>query len=95
MIVHIVCFRYKSGIDEAARTQHRERLRALADIDGILDLKVGADVVRSARSYDTGLLILFRDRTALENYQKNLRHVPVAQYGASSSESVVSVDFDA
>ena len=94
MIAHIVCFKYRPDIDEAARTQHRERLRTLADIDGIVDLKVGADVVRSARSYDTGLFILFRDRTALDSYQKNPRHVPVARAGAESSDSVVSVDFE-
>jgi hypothetical protein len=94
MIVHIVCFKYKSDVDEAARARHRERLRALADIDGIIDLKVGADMVRSGRSYDTALLIMFRDRGALENYQKHPRHVPVAQFGPTSCESVVSVDFE-
>ena len=94
MIVHIVCFKYKPDIDAAARTQHRERLRALSDIDGILDLKVGEDVVRSSRSYDTGLLISFRDRAALDAYQRHPRHVPVAQFGPANCESVVAVDFE-
>jgi len=95
MIVHLVCFKYKSNVDPSARTQHRERLRALRDIDGIIDLKVGEDVVRSARSYDTGLVITFRDRAALDAYQKHPRHIPVAQFGPSHCDSVVSVDFDA
>ena len=94
MVVHVVCFKYRAGIDAAARAEHRARLRALADIEGILDLKVGEDVVRASRSYDTGLVILFRDRAALDAYATHPRHVPVAQSGAASCSSVISVDFE-
>jgi len=95
MLVHVVSFKYKTSMDEAARAQHRERLRALKVIDGVIDLKVGADLVRSPRSYDAGLVIFFKDRAALDAYQKDARHVPVAQYGAANCESIVAVDFDA
>ncbi len=95
MLVHIVCFKYKAGFDVAARARHREDLRALSDIDGIIDLKVGEDVVRSPRSYDTGLVILFRDRAALAAYQQHPRHIPVAKFGAANCESVVAADFEA
>ena len=44
MIVHIVCFKYKGDVDTPSRTQHRERLKALHDIDGIIDLKVGENL---------------------------------------------------
>ena len=94
MLLHIVCFRYKAETDAAARTQHRERLAALKGLDGVIDLKVGEDVVRSPRSYDTGLMITFPDRAALDAYQKNERHVPVAQFGVSLSDHIVAVDFD-
>jgi Stress responsive A/B Barrel Domain len=94
MLLHLVCFKYKAGVDAPARTQHRERLAALKDIDGITDLKVGADIVRSARSYDTGLTITFRDKAALDGYQQNPRHVPVARHGVELSEHIVSVDFE-
>ena len=95
MLVHIVSFKYKPGVDEAVRTQHRERLRSLKGIDGIIDLKVGGDIVRSTRSYDTGLVIVFSDPAALEAYQKNPLHVPVAQFGVANCDSIVAVDFDA
>jgi len=94
MLIHLVCFKYKPEFDSAARTEHHERLRGLADITGIIELKVGHDVVRSARSYDAGLLITFRDRAALDAYAKNPRHVPVAQLGAANCDSIVSVDFE-
>ena len=95
MIVHLVCFKYKSDFPETSRKDHRDRLRTLKDLDGIIDLKVGADVVRSQRSYDTGILVLFRDRAALDAYQAHPRHVVVGQIGKDHSESIVAVDFEA
>ena len=94
MLLHLVCFKYKADVDAATRAQHRQRLAALKDLDGLLDLKVGEDVVHASRSYDTGLAITFADRAALDAYQKNPRHVPVAQHGAGLSEHIVAVDFE-
>ena len=66
MVVHLVSFKYRKDVDEAARQDHRARLKALADIDGVIDFKVGPDFVRSPRSYDTGIVVQFRDRAALD-----------------------------
>ena len=95
MLIHLVAFKYKTDTAPAARADHRRQLAGLSDIDGIIDLSVGADVVHSARSYDTGLVVTFRDRAALDAYQKNPQHVPIAQLGVSLSEHIVAVDFDA
>ena len=94
MLLHLVVFKYKAEVDAATRAQHRQRLAGLQGLDGVIDLKVGEDVVRSPRSYDTGLAITFPDRAALDAYQTNARHVPVAQFGAGLSEHVVAVDFE-
>ena len=94
MLTHIVCFKYKADTAEATRIDHRTRLAGLKGIDGIVNLTVGGDVVRSPRSYDTGLIVTFRDRAALDAYQKNPTHVPVAQFGVSLCESIVAVDFE-
>jgi hypothetical protein len=94
MLLHLVSFKYKAGVDAAARAQHRQRLGALHHLDGVIDLKVGEDVVRSPRSYDTGLAITFPDRAALDAYQKNDQHVPVAQFGVSLCDHIVAVDFE-
>jgi hypothetical protein len=94
MLLHLVCFKYKADVDGATRAQHRQRLAALKALDGLVDLKVGEDVMHSSRSYDTGLAITFPDRAALDAYQKDPRHVPVAQYGAGLSEHIVAVDFE-
>jgi hypothetical protein len=95
MVVHIVSFKYRPEVDAAARQEHRQKLSALADVEGILDLKVGEDFVRSARSFDTGLVVSFRDRAALDGYATHPRHVPVAKLGRDLSETIVAVDFDA
>lgn len=94
MLLHLVCFKYRADVEPRARDDHRDRLRSLQDLDGVLDLKVGPDVVRSPRSYDTGLAITFIDRAALDAYQQHPRHVPVAQLGVSLSEHIVAVDFE-
>ena len=94
MLLHLVCFKYKPDVDATTRAQHRQRIGALENVDGIIDLKVGEDVVHSARSYDTGLAITFTDRAALDAYQKHERHVPVAQFGVGLCASIVAVDFD-
>jgi hypothetical protein len=94
VLIHLVSFKYKTDVDDAARRHHRERLAALSTIDGVVNLKVGADVVGSPRSYDTGLLVTFHDRAALEAYQKHPQHVPAAQLGVSISDHIVAVDFE-
>ena len=94
MLLHLVSFKYKAEVDAAARARHRQRLAGLKDLDGVIDLKVGEDVVRSPRSFDSGLAITFPDRAALDAYQTNERHVPVAQFGVSLCEQIVAVDFE-
>ena len=95
MLPHLVCFKYKPDTPESARDDHRARLRGLKDrhFDGLIDLTVGGDVVGSPRSYDTGLVVIFRDRPALDAYQTNPEHVTVAQHGAALCQHIVAVDF--
>ncbi len=94
MLLHLVLFKYRTDTDAATRVQHRERLDALRGLDGVIELKVGEDVVRSPRSYDSGLSITFPDRAALDGYQQNERHVPVAQFGVTICEQIAAVDFE-
>ena len=94
MLTHIVSFKYRTDVPDDVRREHRERLAGLRTLDGVIDLKVGADVVRSARSFDTGLVVTFRDRAGLDAYAIDPRHVPVAQFGASLCDQIVAVDFE-
>jgi hypothetical protein len=93
MLTHIVCFKYKADVADETRQDHRARLSGLRALNGVVDLKVGADVVRSGRSFDTGLIVVFHDRAGLDAYAVDPNHVPVAQFGASLCEQIVAVDF--
>ena len=46
------------------------------------------------RSYDTGLVAVFRDRAALDEYTVHPDHVKVASFGREISAHVASVDFE-
>src|SRR3712207_8583952 len=46
MLVHIVCWKYRSDVDEAKRQEHISHLRALtAVIDSIRSFEVGSDIL--------------------------------------------------
>jgi hypothetical protein len=94
MLTHIVSFKYRADVPETVRLEHRQRLAGHRELDGVLDLKVGGDIVRSARSFDTGLVVTFRDRAALDAYAVDPRHVPVSQFGAGLCDQIVAVDFE-
>ena len=95
MLTHIVIWKYKAEATEAERREHVALLRALTKhIPEIESFAVGSDVLRLPRSYDTGLVAVFRDRAALDAYTVHPEHVAVADFGRRISEHVASVDFE-
>jgi hypothetical protein len=95
MLIHIVCWKYKPEIKPEMRSEHIERLRALSDIvTGIESLDVGADVLGLDRSFDTGLVIRFEGRDALDAYTVHPEHQKVVAFGREIAERAVSVDFE-
>ncbi len=94
MLTHIVCFKYKADVSAETRREHRDRLDGLRALTGVVSLQVGADVVHSARSFDTGLIVVFNDRAGLDAYAVDPQHVPVAQFGAGLCDQIVAVDFE-
>lgn len=95
MLTHLVVWKYRSDTSLTTREEHVERLRALQSIvPGIENLNVGFDTLHLPRSYDTGLVAVFRDRAALDAYTVHPKHVKVADFGRSISELVASVDFE-
>jgi hypothetical protein len=93
VLLHLVSFRFKAEhkdrVGEAV-----ERLNAMApQIPEVLDLKVGTDVVHSARSYDLGLVVTLRDEAALAVYNEHPEHLPVKAFLGPLYESAVAVDF--
>jgi hypothetical protein len=95
MLTHVVIWKYRADVEQALREEHVAQLRALASIvEGLASLNVGFDTLKLPRSYDTGLVAVFRDRGALEAYTIHPKHVLVANFGREISEHVASVDFE-
>jgi quinol monooxygenase YgiN len=95
MLTHIVIWKYRFDVEPEVREDHVQMLRRLASvIKAVESMSVGFDVVKLPRSFDTGLVALFRDHAALEAYTIHPEHIKVAAFGKAISEQVASVDFE-
>lgn len=95
MITHIVIWKYHADVDAGVRSEHVKLLRNLASlIDEVESLSVGGDVLKLPRSFDTGLVAVFRDRAALEAYTVHPEHIKVVAFGSKIAGQVASVDFE-
>jgi quinol monooxygenase YgiN len=95
MLTHVVIWKYRADVEPEVREEHVRLLRRLASvIKEVESLQVGFDVVKLPRSFDTGLVAVFRDRAALDAYTIHPEHIKVAAFGKVISEQVASVDFE-
>ena len=95
MLTHIVVWKYRPDTPQVTREEHVTRLRSLRSVvPGIESLAVGFDTLHLPRSYDTGLIAIFRDRAVLDAYTVHPDHVKVAEFGRGISDLVASVDFE-
>ena len=80
MIEHIVLFRWTEGASPEAIDNVLVELRKLKDrIPGIVDLTCGTNFSDRARGYTHGLVVRFKDRSALEAYGPHPEHQSVVK----------------
>jgi len=94
VITHIVLFKLLDRSPESI-----EKARAvLASLDGkipqLRHLEVGADVLRTDRSYDLALVAKFDTLEDLNAYQIHPLHQQVVKYMLSVRQSAVAVDYE-
>lgn len=95
MLTHVVIWKYRADVEQEVREEHVRMLRNLGSaIKELESLSVGFDVVKLPRSFDTGLVAVFRDRAGLEAYTIHPEHIKVAAFGKAIGEQVASVDFE-
>ena len=95
MLTHIVVWKYRADVSQEVCEEHRAQLRSLSSlVPGIESLSVGADILGSPRSYDTGLVAIFRDRSVLDAYSVHPDHVKVVEFGHGIIETMAKVDFE-
>jgi hypothetical protein len=94
MLNHIVLMKFKPGVkDEEIRDLEKALDQLPNQIMEIEIYEFGRDVLRSARSYDFGLVSLFANPAALARYQNHPEHLPVVEKVKAMCENVVTVDF--
>ncbi len=72
------------------------RLRSLeGNVPGLRSLQVGADALRSERSFDISLIGTFDSLADLATYQDDPFHVEVALYMRGVANRVATVDYEA
>jgi diamine N-acetyltransferase len=90
---HVVLFRLRDRSPENV-TRTVEVLRGMEGRIAVLRaLEVGADVIRSPRSYDIGLIARFDSQADLEAYQVHPVHQDVLTYMGTVMETSVAVDY--
>lgn len=93
MIRHIVLFQIKP--------EFKAELPALIDgfysmvgqVEGMVGLEAGADILNSERSYDLALVVTFADRAAFDAYQTHPAHLPVKKRMHEVRSGSVACDF--
>jgi hypothetical protein len=80
MIEHIVLFRWTDEASQEAKDSAVAELRKLkGKIPSIVDLSCGANFSDRAKGYTHGLVVRFKDRSALETYGPHPEHQRVVQ----------------
>ena len=94
MIRHIVMFWLKDKSPEN-RQLTADKLRSMkGKIEGMRDLEVGVDFLRSERSCDICLTTLFETREALDAYRTHPVHLPVQAHMHAVREKSCAADYE-
>lgn len=94
MLTHIVFFKLKNREQDNLRHVRDTLMTMKGRIPQLLDLEVGVDVVRSARSYDLALVAKFTDIDAMEAYQVHPIHQEIIAFMKEQTESSAAVDYE-
>ena len=95
MIAHLVVWKYRADVPQETRDEHLALLQSLHSVvPGIESFAVGVDTLHSPKSYDTGLMAIFRDRSVLDAYTVHPDHVQVVEFSNGITEKMAKVDFE-
>jgi hypothetical protein len=95
MFTHVVFFNLKDKSKESVKKAKNILLKVEGRVPTLKEIKVGIDVVRSARSYDLALITIFDSREGMDAYQVHPVHVEeVLGELRPMLESSASVDFE-
>ena len=93
MFTHIVLMKFKDRSPEQI-AKARDLILSMEDkIDTLREMIIEADVLKTERSYDLGLITRFDDRAGYDVYATHPVHLPVLAQIGEWLDSVAVVDF--
>ena len=91
MIKHVVMWKMK---ESEQLGKMKEKLESLEEsVEEVESLEVGINFNDSTRAYDIVLIVEFSDKDALASYQKDPKHLEVANFVNEVTKEVVAVDY--
>ena len=94
MITHIVLFKLGDRSGENIEKARAVMASLAGKIPQLRHFEVGADILRTDRSYDLALVAKFDSLEDLNAYQIHPLHQQVVKYMMSVGESAVAVDYE-
>ncbi len=94
MIQHIVIYRFKNPSPKLFETIKDKFSTIRGNVEGLLRLDVGEDIMHLPRSYDLALYCEFSDRAAYDRYQGCDLHLAVKAFMKTVVSESHSVDFE-
>ncbi len=94
MLTHIVLFKLKDPTAEVIETLSHKLLNMEGKIPQLLSIEVGADILRSERSYDLALVTKFNSLDDMQAYQVHPIHKEVIEYVNQVKENTICVDYE-
>jgi quinol monooxygenase YgiN len=97
MIRHLVLWKLAADADEDKRlivAELQERFAALAELDGVMQLEIRADIGETDGNWDVVLQGDYHDTAALDAYQVHPAHQDVVAYVRSVVTARACIDFE-
>ncbi len=95
MITHIVLFKWKEGVTEEQISKIFAEIQLLkGKINGVVDVVSGKNFSEWGNGYTHALVVLLRDKDALDSYRKDPRHTKIIAEIEKTEEKSIGIDFE-
>ncbi len=96
MVEHVVIFKWKEGTDPAKVEEIMQDLRGLTEkVPNILGLSIGQNFTNRSKGFQTGLVVRFPDKAALEVYGPHPEHQKIVQGKVLPNlEELIALDYE-
>ncbi len=95
MIVHIALFKWKKGVSKQKIEKSMEDIKKLKNkVDGLIDIVAGENFSKYSEGFTHAVVVLAKDRGALQAYRGHPLHIIVAKEIEKMEERGIGFDFE-